>query len=375
MKIDYLANLRLPTYKAHGVQITKMCEEFAALGNDVRLIVPNKHHTVEGSSDPFEYYGLKRNFTFLRIPCFDFLGMTYSFSSILYWLDLYSFLFMLSVSSAVRAHSVVYVRDPLLLIPFSPKRHTLAVEVHEIPHNPRRFYRLLSKAHAVIVLTNELKKELSVNGISENRLLVAADGVDLEQFAHPQSKSEARARLGVPQDEALAFYIGRLDSWKGLDTVYAASELLWPEVKVVIIGGDDDGEIERLQKQYPRIRFLGNRPYKELQDNQAAADVLLLPNTAKAAISSKYTSPLKLFAYMASSIPVVASDLPAIREVLNDRNATLVPADDPEALAKGIRQTLASPEASRARALRARDDVKNYTWQKRAEGILAFLGR
>jgi glycosyltransferase involved in cell wall biosynthesis len=77
---------------------------------------------------------------------------------------------------------------------------------------------------------------------------------------------------------------------------------------------------------------------------------------------------------MASGKPIVASDLPSLREVLSEKNAFLVKPDDPRALAEGIRFALAHPEEAARRAAQAREDVKRYTWEMRAEKILSFIG-
>ena len=60
MKILYLAQIRLPTEKAHGIQIMKTCEAFAEQGAEVVLVVPS--HRGDIRQDPFEYYRVKRNF-------------------------------------------------------------------------------------------------------------------------------------------------------------------------------------------------------------------------------------------------------------------------------------------------------------------------
>jgi glycosyltransferase involved in cell wall biosynthesis len=106
---------------------------------------------------------------------------------------------------------------------------------------------------------------------------------------------------------------------------------------------------------------------------QRAADVLVLPNISASEDSSYYTSPLKLFQYMAAGRPIVASDLPSLRTILNSDNAYLVSPDDCQALAGGIRDALSNHQESARRAERARVDVNQYTWEKRAEGILDFV--
>lgn len=109
---------------------------------------------------------------------------------------------------------------------------------------------------------------------------------------------------------------------------------------------------------------------KELPANQAAADVLVLPNTGTDETSVRFTSPLKLFTYMASGRPIVASDLPSIREVLDEQSAYLVTPDDAQALARGITRALSDTGGRSARAFQL---VQRYSWDERARGILAAL--
>ena len=91
-------------------------------------------------------------------------------------------------------------------------------------------------------------------------------------------------------------------------------------------------------------------------------------------MSAAYTSPLKLFEYMASGRPIVASDLPALREVLRpDENAVLVEAGDAEALAAGVARLLGDAALASRLAAQAREDVREWTWDKRAERIEALL--
>src|SRR4029453_17817516 len=88
--------------------------------------------------------------------------------------------------------------------------------------------------------------------------------------------------------------------------------------------------------------------------------------------STHFTSPLKLFEYMAAGRAIVASDLPAIREVLrHEVNALLVTPGDSTALAGGIERLLADSELAARLARNALNDVDDYTWSRRAEGLPA----
>jgi len=104
-------------------------------------------------------------------------------------------------------------------------------------------------------------------------------------------------------------------------------------------------------------------------DLLSQADVLILPNTASA-ISTRFTSPLKLFEYMAAGRPIVASDLPSIREILRDgENALLVEPGNASALAAAIQRILADPELAAALARAALDQVPAYSWERRAQRL------
>jgi glycosyltransferase involved in cell wall biosynthesis len=104
----------------------------------------------------------------------------------------------------------------------------------------------------------------------------------------------------------------------------------------------------------------------------AAVALLPLPDEP---VARYFTSPLKLFDYMAAGVPIVASDLPSLREVLRDgENALLVPPEDPAAVAKAIDRILGDPALARRLAARAREDASAYTWDERAAQLLEFLG-
>jgi glycosyltransferase involved in cell wall biosynthesis len=167
-------------------------------------------------------------------------------------------------------------------------------------------------------------------------------------------------------------YAGHLYPWKGVDRAIEAIAAL-PDARGLIIGGHPGepdlarlrGLAERLQCAH-RITFTGLLPPREARRRLQRADVVVLPNPAST-ISTRFTSPLKLFEYMASGRPIVASDLPSIREVLRDsETAILVKAGDAQALTDGLRR-IRDDEALGARlARRALEEVSRYTWDERA---------
>jgi glycosyltransferase involved in cell wall biosynthesis len=105
------------------------------------------------------------------------------------------------------------------------------------------------------------------------------------------------------------------------------------------------------------------------------ADVALLP-LAEGIVARCFTSPLKLFDYLAAGLPIVAVDYPTIREILRDgENCLLVAPNDPAALATAIRRLLADRVLASRLGQQARLDAADYTWDRRAERLLAAFGQ
>ena len=160
----------------------------------------------------------------------------------------------------------------------------------------------------------------------------------MKDFPTDISKENARKTLKLPQDKTLVVYTGYFYSWKGVDTLVKATALLSHDIEVVMVGGSEEDTKPLLKLKndlnIQNIRFVGFRPYQEMSLYQKAADCLVVTASSKHAESYLFTSPLKLFEYMASQRPIVATRTPALEEILqNDRNACLVEPDDPKLLA------------------------------------------
>ena len=127
------------------------------------------------------------------------------------------------------------------------------------------------------------------------------------------------------------------------------------------------GDSKDENNSLPNVLLLGHKNVKEIPAYLKSADVLLLPNIPISEESIKYTSPVKLAEYMASGVPIVASDMPSMRYILNESNSILVEPANPKALMYGIERV--SDEISKQAFI----DVQKYTWDKRAERIVDFI--
>lgn len=349
MKIFYIANIRLPSPKAHGIQIMKMCEALSLQGVKVELIVSDRRNTV-GVSSVFEYYGVKPIFEIRKLPNTDLLGRTMRFGKLFYWVDFLIF-FIKLFNIKVGEGSIIYGRDPILNLPFVWRRCQTLIEVHDVPRVNFLFFKLLSYASGFVTITNYLKDVLLEKGISGEKIIVSPDGVDFNMFNINLNKQEARTILNLNKAEKLVIYTGSLQKWKGTDTLEEASRLL-EEVKVLLVT---------------------DKPHHEMPLYLKTADVLVIPNSGETRISRFFTSPLKLFEYMISTRPIVASDLPSLREILDDSMAYFFEPDNPRSLAEVIKYVLDNKEEAEEKAQRAFLVAKEYTWEKRARKIIEFI--
>jgi glycosyltransferase involved in cell wall biosynthesis len=175
------------------------------------------------------------------------------------------------------------------------------------------------------------------------------------------------------------YYIGQLYPWKGVDVLVEAMRHV-NGAELVIVGGlPPELDLDRLKRLASslslegRVRFRGFIPPPELSAERTNADLFVIP-LLDSTTARLFTSPLKLFEAMASGRPVVASDLPSIREILtHEENSLLVPPGDARALAAAIERLLRDRDLSHRIAAHAFEDVKAYSWDRRAEAISSFL--
>lgn len=369
-RIVYIANARIPTERANGIQVIHMCEAFAKAGAEVELVVPWRQNPL--TEDTYQYYGVEENFFIRRVPSLDLIAFGQLGFLIQEWTFLLSAMLYLAFA---RKGRTVYVRGERLargVLAVVPAKYVV-LESHMMPKDFSAYERTFRRARSVVVITKHYEQELKSNGMTN--VLCAPDAVTIADFDIEISKEDARKKLGLPLDKQLALYTGHLYTWKGADVFAEAARHLPADTEAVFVGGSPD-ELNPFRERYgadEHIRIMGQRPYKEIPLYLKAADVLVLPNTAKEAVSRWYTSPVKLFEYMAADRPIVAADLPSIRDILSKENAVLAAPDEPAAFAEAITGLFADTARAHRLAAQARRDVEAYTWEKRARAILGTI--
>jgi glycosyltransferase involved in cell wall biosynthesis len=396
----YFADTRFPIERANGVQTMATCHALAARGHDIRLVV--RPDTAPVARDPFEFYGLPRDPRLTICPVDAGGGPRTR-----------RLRFLLSaVRQAARPSALVLTRDlgvaALLLQVPRPQRPRVVYESHgvapvvgaELPQllgRPelapsaaklrrldRREAQVWTRAAAYVTITRALADELRARYGARDRVFVVPDAA----YGRPREGGAPSDRATLdggertessPPSGLVVGYAGHLYPWKGVDVLVRALALE-PRARGLIIGGHpaegDRARLEALARELgiaDRVEFAGLVRPAEVARHLGRATVLVVPNTASA-ISDRYTSPLKLFEYLGMRRPIVASDLPALREVLmHEQTALLVKPGDPGALARALGRLADDPALAARLADQAAALAPAFTWSARAARLEAAL--
>lgn len=358
LRIVYTTSARIPSRAANAVQSLKMCDAFAGLGHDVVM------HCRSGDNlDIVKDFGLRHPFRFEPVSPFPMRGLrTLAFETKMARLsrrrplpDLY---FSRDVYSVC---SVVTQGVPTLL-----ELHR-TMEGHEVEQQALRWLQHQKALRAVVVVSEGMARWYRQRfGL---RIVVEPGAADEHRVAQPRSLGRQGAlQLG---------YFGHLYEGRGVEVLAAIAQKL-PDVDVHVFGGtESDLKVCREKFKFANLHFHGFIAHAELPSYAAAVDVLLAPYQRRVVVeggaeTSAVMSPLKLFEYMALRRPMICSDLPVLREVLDDSVAMLVSPDDVSSWVAAVEQ-LRDVDA-RARLGEAAYDrfLARHTWSGRARRLLAL---
>lgn len=383
MKIAVAAPSEMPARRANTVQVMKMTQAIANLGHQVRLAVPTAERSsvleVTGWEDLKRHYGLQTRFEVEWLPARPRLRRyDYGLRSVI-WARRWG-------------ADLLYTRLPQAAAVGSLLGMPAIYETHDMPQGrlgPLLLRLFLSGRgrRRLVVITHSLLRDL-VDQLAVPAeppfTLVAPDGVDLSRYASLPDKKAARRLVGehlgldLAGNDFLAGYTGHLYRGRGVELLLEVASRL-PEMVFLLAGGEPQ-DVERLvmqtqQKNLKNVITAGFIPNAELPVYQAACDVLLMPYQRHVAASSGgdiagYLSPMKLFEYMACGRPVLSSDLPVLREVLDGDFAVLLPPEDIGSWVEALKELCGDPQRREKLGSQARMRAERYTWEGRAQRIL-----
>lgn len=386
-----VANARIPGERAQSIQTVRTAAAFARAGFSVRLLYARRRvkRAISGISgnDPLAYYGnsvqaLRDRLHPEPVPVVDYIeSVPRRFQYIPAKVEEFTFAWNAARRIQQFKGALVHCREIEVGYLLARRRHPFYLyEAHSIPDHPvrrRTLGRVLEGAAGVVAITDGLANDLAdLYSIPRESIAVVPDAFEPEDFKNVPDRNTARERLSIGSDAPVIVYTGHLFAWKGIFTLLDAAALA-PELHFRIVGGlPEDLAAARAHVESLKLRNVileGHRPPAQIPEFLAAADVVVVPNSGRQPISARHTSPLKLFEAMAAGRALVASDIQSLREVLtHDRNAKLVKADDPAALAGALRALAADRETAARIAAQAKVDVARFTYDARVKTLVSF---
>jgi glycosyltransferase involved in cell wall biosynthesis len=350
MKLLYLTNVQIPAENAQNLQIQAMSRAFFdSLKENFILISPwNK-----------ENRGMNHIYHWERIKIINWLPRS---------LKQLFFLFKSRKIVKKFQSDIIYTRDIAVAWFFKKIGFKTVYEIHKpfITKIGNMIFKKICKEIKIIAISQALK-DFIVNqyNLNPDMILVAHDGVDLKNFDILENKEQLKEKyFGEIKDKFIVLYTGSQEKGKGVEIIIDAASKL-KDLAFVVIGSQED-------KQEGNLIFKKRIDQKEIPGYLKAADLLVLPMNKELSYSA-YSSPLKLFEYMASGIPILASKIGAIREVLDEKNSFLFDLDKRGDFEEKVLYAKNNKLEAQERAKGALENVKNYTWGERVGNILDFF--
>ena len=213
--------------------------------------------------------------------------------------------------------------------------------------------RAFRRFEAVVAVSRPLAEQIQATGVPGNRLHVIQNGWVPE--ASVLSREDARRALGIDDSCFRMGWVGRLTREKGGDVLlHALRRLSDLPVRVSILGTGRDAAWlrERARRLGVGCRITWHGMVPKAAQLFDAFDLFVLSSRTEG-------TPIVLFEAMAARIPIVATRVGGVPDVVDETGAVLVPPDDPAALAAAIRTVFSDRRAARGRALRAHERLMN----------------
>lgn len=374
MRIACIATSEVPSIKANSIQVMKVCHAFIGLGHTVQLWLPGRTPDVSWQFLA-EHYGLRDQFAIRWIRAARQLRR-------------YDFCLRAVLAARLWRADLYYVWPLQAAALASRQGLPTVLEVHDQPQGrfgPWLFGQYLRGSGALRLLhtTEALRAWLArVYKVTLETpfVVIAPNGVDLVRYADLPTPEEARRELGM-QESFTVGYTGHLYPGRGIDLLLELARRN-PTMQFIWAGGEP-AAVDRWRRRLTgsgvdNVQVLGFVSNERLPLVQAACEVLLMPYERRISVSgggdtARFASPMKVFEYLAATRAIISSDLPVLREVLNDKNAVLVPPEDVAAWDNALKALAVDSGRRLALAVQARADTACYTWSERARRSLEGL--
>ena len=369
LKVLYPHHLPFPFERAHDIHVFKTNFYLAREGIEAIFFVALKKGFCP--LRVAQFYGFSKipaNLKFVSIPYFrrtKFPRLTVNL--------IYEFFLLLKIRSHLHSHSVILCSEKRL-VPFLKRFFPgipIVFEIHGLSYFKKKQpdkneQKALRKASLGLVTTksllNFIRKVYKIS-LPLYHLSLATEPVDSFPY------------LG-PKDPPILFYTGQLYPSQGVELLLKALKNI-PKAHLFIAGGkpSEISHYQKLASQFKvkdRVIFLGFVPYGQIKSLLLKADILLLPALAEG--KQLYVAHQKLYDYLSVGRPIVASDLPSVREEVKDgEEAVLFEPNNSDSLAEAIDSILQNPDWAKYLAQKAHKKARELTWEIRTQKLIRYL--
>ena len=261
--------------------------------------------------------------------------------------------------------------------PFVLTQHNTFIEYDSIFDKIERLNDLavgketLKEADKIIAVSNATKNYVLSLGAKPNKVTVLHNGVDLKRFKPmPEKRGEMRRKLGIPQGSIVVLTVRRLVYKNGIDTLIESANIaIKKNSKIVFLAVGKGPDFNNVQVRIKQLGIEGNFKLtgfvkdEDLPLYYNAADLFVLPSKSGEGL------PLVALEAMACGLPVVATNVGGIREIMNNEYGKLVPPNNADLLANAIIEFAGMDFSSRKSELRAMVEQK-FSWDANVERLI-----
>lgn len=380
--VAYIAPAVLPSRAANGVHVALQCEGLVRAGADVTLYAKRAMHDEQSLPAALgTAYGIDASA--MRLVTY-FSESTQA--------DTLRIALLACRRLARQQPDVVLSRNLYAAYWLGViKQRPLLFETHQLETGFRKHLQraiMLGSRVTTVVISAALTHYLTEHhGVAPRRVLVEHDAA--REGIVMRARDQRRDALIAAFPElagswALACgYFGHLFPGRGIEIIEAVAAAR-PRILFAVFGGNDSDVRARRAADAPaNLRYLGFVPHPTARYAMGLFDALLMPYQPSVSIgvawhdTARWMSPMKMFEYLATGVPIVSSDLPVLREVLqHERNALLAAPADPVAWLAAIDRLVDAPEVAQRLGIAARGDyLEGANWTQRARRLIAAAGR
>lgn len=367
---------------ANIVNTLQMCEALSEVYNVTFFHPWVRDRTVH---ERLRFFGVEQSFRFVRLLATGPLKKL--------WLDYANrivFFAQTWLYAFLRRPEFIYTRDFSFMVFVARLPRALRptgiiiYEPHKLYHRASTRVRereleaqAIAAADLIVPISHGVRRDLEELGANPARMCVIPCGVKLANFERPCDTASLRARWGIGSDEVAIVYAGAWEDWKGVDVLLRAFHHVAQRVaecRLLLVGVPP----EFLDRERTFLGELGIDPARTLVRGYVeqaqvieflrASQIGVVPNT-KTVLGSRYSSPLKLFEYLAAGLAVVASDLPSIRELVSEREALFFDSENSADLADKLINLVRDRSRREELAGRSRAKADEYSHARRCQLI------